>query len=217
MAVPESRLSRRNKSRIPAREAASKALLGSSATSRRGLMQHGHGDEYALRLADAHLAGVAAQEGVILGKSHAAEESAEWRFRLRPWHRRVRAPGFADLGFQAQRGVERRQRVWQGGGDLAAANAAQVAFAASHQVAPAEQDLAAQPGRRAFRAGGGYEFLLWCGANRLRQMAGGPDPSRVPGGSAARQLWPPPALPLVCPAAEDFHRSRRPANHCRRR
>ena len=91
-------------------------------------VEDGHGDDDALGLADAELAGTAAEKVVVIGETDTRERVADGRgtFRLRAVS--VSAPGFAELRADAKSGIERGQRTLQDDADFTASERAHLRF-----------------------------------------------------------------------------------------
>jgi len=108
-----------------------------------GTMEDGHGDDDALGLADAELRGAAAEKVGGVGEADAiqgAADSCGARFARAGG---VSAPGFAELGADAQSGIEGGERTLQNDANFAATERAHLRFGFCGEVFAIEEKSAA--------------------------------------------------------------------------
>src|SRR5579872_74941 len=98
-------------------------------------VQDGHGDQYALRLAHAHLRRIFAQKIAVRGQRNTLQRISDSLFALGIGTGSMGAPSFVELGSNPERGVQGRERAQQHKRDCAPAEAAKLALGKAQQVA----------------------------------------------------------------------------------
>src|SRR5258708_29357892 len=113
---------------------------GLSGNEQSGTVQHGNGNQYALRLANAHLRWILPQELIARRQAHALKRRPDRGVALRFAPRCMGPPCFVELGTYFQRGIERRQRTLQHQCQLTATHCSQLALAQLKQLAVLKLD-----------------------------------------------------------------------------
>ena len=116
--------------------------MASSATRRAGRCSDGHGDKHSLRLANAHLRRILAEEFVARWQADAFQRGTDGTIAVYICAECVGSPGFFQLRADLKRRIQRRERALQYECDLASAKLAKFAFPKFQQVGAFKFDCA---------------------------------------------------------------------------